>query len=465
MNEAQVEQFSERIGIFRDLWRCVHLTCLAARNSNAWVALAIRVQLAEHLRPHPTAIRPVPDFIAAEVDLPLTSLGLVLRTMVVDGYLPLELSAEISKIYLSRQRAGLRQGSASPSWFGPRILQPPFALRDLGISRTCIALSNWGDTVYEIVSDELLRRIDSTLRINVPVFNGLADLAQRLIPAAKVSYSSSAPIDIVAPVPVDLACTREGQVLVRAPRGISNGILMGKCFFGPTGTQSSTLNLREAPSQHEGDTAQWEAYVDWPPDSSRAKIFLFFREQEVYSTVVNRWPQSGNTRVGLNAYFDPEHVQLNAALLGQPGKDTFTFEMAVARLLNLLGIPIVWYGKGATHSRPDLAACLLEDEEHNTVILGECTRHNPVEKFSPLAERAREVAHFLGGEFGVLPVVFTRAETTESEARQAAEYGISLIGRAELESLLALLGNPPAPIQVVQFLRTQLPLFIPQMPL
>ena len=97
------------------------------------------------------------------------------------------------------------------------------------------------------------------------------------------------------------------------------------------------------------------------------------------------------------------------------------------------------------------------DEKNRVIFVGECTRERPAQKFSGLAERARELRASYAGEAEVLAVVFTRAATTATETQQASEYGISLVGRAELEALLRLLGTPVKSSEVVHFLRTVSP--------
>jgi len=55
--------------------------------------------------------------------------------------------------------------------------------------------------------------------------------------------------------------------------------------------------------------------------------------------------------------------------------------MAVIRLMNLLEIPLVWYGKGALPRRSD-AAGLVDEKENRVVVLAECTVEKPEAKLS-----------------------------------------------------------------------------------
>ena len=178
---------------------------------------------------------------------------------------------------------------------------------------------------------------------------------------------------------------------------------------------------------------------------------LFFREHEIDSIEVNRWPGAGNLRVAIDTYFDPNHRRLREVILDRGGKAPEDFEVAVIRLFNLLNVHLIWYGKGVTAGRPDVAG-YLEQGDRKVVIVGECTLEGPVRKLSGLVERAKELRDRYASEVEVLPVVFTRARTTESEIRQAVEHGIALVGHEELLQLFKVLETPGKPEMAVEFL-------------
>jgi hypothetical protein len=119
-------------------------------------------------------------------------------------------------------------------------------------------------------------------------------------------------------------------------------------------------------------------------------------------------------------------------------------ELGVARLFTLLGLPVVWYGEGATEAKPDLGGYV----ENGPVLLVECTLEKPSVKFSGLAERAKELQEKIGLEADIFAAVCTRAESVDSEKEQALEYGVVLISRSEIEELLKMLdagvGTPPS---------------------
>jgi hypothetical protein len=63
----------------------------------------------------------------------------------------------------------------------------------------------------------------------------------------------------------------------------------------------------------------------------------------------------------------------------------------------------------------------------------------PEAKFSALAGRAQALAQSLAGEAEVLPAVFTPVEPAESAFKAAADHGVALVGRNELNSLFGML--------------------------
>jgi hypothetical protein len=102
------------------------------------------------------------------------------------------------------------------------------------------------------------------------------------------------------------------------------------------------------------------------------------------------------------------------------------------RLLNILGIPAIWYGKIVGPDRAD-GASVIETDHSISLLLIECVRQKPDEKFSELAARARHLRTELKIAVEVVPVVFTPAQTVESEIAAAIQYGVGLIGSDEIE--------------------------------
>jgi hypothetical protein len=121
--------------------------------------------------------------------------------------------------------------------------------------------------------------------------------------------------------------------------------------------------------------------------------------------------------------------------------------LAVVRLLNILGIPAIWYGK-TVEDRAD-AVAIIQSDTSTVLLLIECTREKPSAKFSTLAERANHLRRSLQIKAEVLPIVFTAARVVESEIRAAVEYGVGLIGADEIEHLIKLIATPNTTVDTV----------------
>lgn len=456
MSRELLEKFAKKIAPYRHLWKSVRLACFAVRNGEPWLILAVRVSLSEVLPAKSTCLRPMEDFIAASIEMPIGSLGQVLYNMLIDGFVSIEIDSTLVKAHLSREHAGLPPGQVGRiSWSDVVTHERREDLPVYGTTRPAVTLTAWGERRYDVLSFDFLRQLNSKLRIGDPPYDGLSALLAEWIPGVELAHESQTPIQLVAPAPFDVEYSDPGLVLVRGPTDCGTNLQI-RIFYRPCG--SGRLQLPESPSRKSveaEEVALWEVPLRWPKESLGAKIVLFLGEHEVDSFEVTRWPHSFTLLGAMNVFFDPEHKRLREALSGR-SKVKENFEFGVVRLLNLLGIPAIWYGKGATEGRPDLAG-LVMGKTSRLVVLGECTRERPDAKLSGLSERARELRENLSDEVGVLPVVFTCAQTTESEIQKAVEHNVSLIGRDELNTLLRFLEVGKNPGEVLDFLQTVRP--------
>ena len=90
--------------------------------------------------------------------------------------------------------------------------------------------------------------------------------------------------------------------------------------------------------------------------------------------------------------------------------------------------------------------------EGGPVVLAECTLEKPLQKFSALADRAKQLAEHIGGQAEVLGVVFTRADTVDSEKEQARQHGL-VVGHNELLQLLKLRESGAGTRESIGYLR------------
>lgn len=234
--------------------------------------------------------------------------------------------------------------------------------------------------------------------------------------------------------------TEEGRLALRAPKAALEGQVKIIINFKP-GRPATTIQVTPdaAKLTADGQTVEWWWDIPWPKGAQSGKASLFYAEEEVSNIELPRWPAAGTLRAAIDCYFDSDHKRLQEALLGRnkksskEGEAQWAFEMAVVRLMNLLGIPLVWYRKGASPRRSD-AAGLVDKQEKRAVVLAECTVEKPEAKFSALKDRAHELARSVGSEAEVLPVVFTQVDPPGSVFETATDHGIALVGRTELRT-------------------------------
>jgi len=264
----------------------------------------------------------------------------------------------------------------------------------------------------------------------------MTGLFAHILPGVSYSTRDNTLLEIAAELPFELRNGQHDSVTVEGAARTPDDSLLLRCFYGPgTGLPPSVTTLQPANAEKiADDRLRWTVRPSWPEGSANARVGLFFEGEQVQMLGVSRWPSPGNLRHLVDTYFDPSQERLKAALFKRGVMNQQEFELGVTRLLNLLGLPAAWYGKGATEAKPDLGGYV----EGGPVLLAECTLEKPSEKFSGLAERAKQLREQLGEDTNVLAVVFTRADTVDSEKQQAREHGLIVVGQSELRDVLKL---------------------------
>jgi len=193
-------------------------------------------------------------------------------------------------------------------------------------------------------------------------------------------------------LPFDFADTHTGGVRLVVPETAEPGSVSVKAFFYPE-PQVSAEWIVGVKGQDQKGALQVDWEPEWPETATHANIRLFWGRHDIDALSVNRWPASASIRGAVDEYFDPEHRRLRGALKYGDKKSSDPFELAVVRLLNILGIPAIWYGK-TVEDRAD-AVAVVQSDESTVLVLIECTREKPALKFSTLAERARHLKQSL----------------------------------------------------------------------
>jgi hypothetical protein len=193
--------------------------------------------------------------------------------------------------------------------------------------------------------------------------------------------------------------------------------------------------------------------VEWPVRAARAEIALFYSEKEVAATSINRRPKAPTIRLAADEYFDPDRERLRKALLDREDTDSRDFEHGVVRLMNLLGVPLIWYGGKVKASRSDSAATVAAPNDLKAlVLLVECTVSKPKDKFSQILERAERLHQLLDGEAEILPAVFAKCLAV-AEEDDARTHGIALVHSVHLQTLYSMLQEPSPAEAAVRYLK------------
>jgi hypothetical protein len=468
--EPYFEKFVKLIKPFLALWNSARVTCIAVGAPYERRSLATRIVLREEELAKGQSYRkvmwlePTPQFLVAVVDFPKAAAWQILCSATDKHKVDLENGSTVDRVLLRWSLPGNSSADTHPprlsglSWQDPFRYEKPWSRNQLGENRTCLALTGTGDFIRDIMSDEFGRRVGSKLRLDPPYFDGIEGLYETLLPGLRHGASDPRVVQVVFPLPLDMEQTEDGSIALRTLKGALEERMQIILNFGPVGPATAIQVTQDgAKLTADGRTSGWRWEIPWPHRAESGKASLYYADEEVSCVNLRRWPGAGTLRAAVDCYFDPDHKLLQGALFGKNekeskvGKAQDAFEMAVIRLMNLLGIPLVWYGQGASPRRSD-AAGLVHKEERHVVVLAECTLEKPEAKFSALKGRTEELAESLKGEAEVLPAVFSQADPPGSVFDAAHDHGIALVGRNELSSLFEMLSATTRKEDALSFL-------------
>jgi len=460
--DENFDKFVEMIRPFQTLWRSARITCIAVRNSVGWASVVTRIVLRDVDLPKSQRFRaaewldPTPCFLAAVLDVAKSEATQIIYRAVANYVVHLENNSTIVDAPLRWPLANAQPPRDSEfRWNPPMRYQRTHALRFFGEGRSSVALLGSGGNVQEVLPYDLQRDVSSKLRLH-SYYDGIEGLCERLVPGWQPGQHNRA-AEVVFPLPFDIKQNESGMLVVRLPKSAAENQVRVRIFSKPG---NSVTELSVAPQLRQpspdGTGVEWRWDIGWPKGAESGTASLFYSGEEIDSAELLRWPAAATLRAAVDSHFDADHKRLRGVLLGDNVKHrsskALDFETAVVRLMNLLGIPLVWYGKGVSPGLNDAAGLVVKGEER-VVVLAECTVEKPEIKFSSLKDRAEELGRFLQNEAEVLPVVFTQSDPPESVFEAAADHGISLVGRSELKSLFDMLsGRHSAPKNALAFL-------------
>ncbi len=443
MSENALREFFAGIAPYLKLWKWLRTSGAAINIGGGWYNLAIRLEFIED-GPFKTEIHsPEPRFLYYAVHFPIGEAEDIIRQIVLSGHFELRTAADEAEVFsviqMKREQENAVGAQPMPiQWSAPMRRDAGTPGDKSGQTRTSITLSGCGQYITDVLSYEVVRKIEARLRCATPCYDGLTGLFAHILPGVRYTGRDNTFLEIVAELPFELRKVERDSAIVEAAARTPEGSLSLRCFYGPgTGLAPSVIALKTADAEKlTDDRLRWTYRPVLPEGSENARLILFFEGDQVALLETKRWPRVGDLRQIVDGYFDPSHQWLKDTISNRRGEmNPQEFEWGVVRLLNLFGVPAIWYGKGASPARPDVGAYV----EGGPVLLAECTLEKPLEKFSGLAERTKQLEAQIGSEMEVLPVVFTRAEIVDSERQQGHDHGLAVVGQRELQELMKML--------------------------
>lgn len=440
MKEQFFQEFLKQIAPYRELWRSVRFVCYAGKPDGTWVLLGAHMQLSPKELSVETSSKEADfnTFCAFVDEFPSQSFDTILGDIVQAENVHLNLGG--GQLFRDvRLSARTQNDQNSLQWHNPnKFERGKFDFYDahpVGFS--------WGVQEQRQLgvipgAAECWAKANEDLRRETH-FDGVEALVRKLTPNLRVNTALCPLFQIVAPLPFDLVDCKNGGIKATIPATAQGRLVSLKAFFYPEPQQPSARTITPIEYSNGDSDVHVEWNPDWPESATHANVRLFWGAHSIDALAVNRWKESVSILGVVDEYFDSKRSRLTTALEYADKRKGDAFEHAVVRLLNVLGIQTIWYGK--MEDRADALGIVQSDKI--TLLLIECTREKPMVKFSTLAERANHLRKFLLPiKAEVLPVVVTAAHIVISEAQSAVEYGVGLIGADEIEHLQGMMSTP-----------------------
>jgi hypothetical protein len=440
MSQERLEKFRCWLEEYENLWKSIQVTCASCQVQDGWISLATRIVLSE-LPPakRRLVVKPVPEFLACSVSIPIGDLWHLLDSVVSKATVP-DLSPGKGKY------REIRLPGENHSWAEPRRISRQYEY--YGLKRYCLVFEWDGNDNRHLLKSDFIERVDGRLGLKEPAFDGFTDLYKRLFP--NLHFDRATPkfnVQILAPLPFELSA-QLGAVTVSAPAKAFKRRVGLRFFFEPEGKSYFSKFKRDAKlGRIQPGISEWQVHVRWPQGSERGKAILYFDEEKIDEVAVARWKDALNARLAVNTFFDAGHERLKAALRLTDPNAARLFERAVIKMLTILGVNVIWYGEDDPN-RPDGAGVYEVVNEKSTIYLIECTIQKARAKFSLIRERAKQLKQIVP-EAEILPIVFVATDGA-GDLQEASNLGITLVDSSGIESLIQFLEKGAGPEAVNQ---------------
>ena len=435
-----LDEFHARAVQYQTHWKSIEFACLATRVESEWVQFAGRAMLTiEPCDPTPKLlpVAELPGLLAYSGRVRVSTLGNLISA--------LRASTVIEGLGLGTVRLA-PTGSSPYSWAPLQVWRNSWPQTHRGSWPSALLVRGSGSGFHDRVWQSMPRDIDTLLRRHKPPHNGLASLSAAL--GLDVDLFQNHPyFELYAELPAQFLASE-------VDRSKRNLILKLQCVGQPELViewlpQRRTERVRVQPGA-PGALRETEITVPVPPGATEAEARLLTTDEDADKLTVGVGSQ--NVLLRICEFFDPEQAKLADLLFNETNlRNANAFELGIARLLALAGYTVLWFGKAAKDSLPDLAAYARTPRAAEYVIYAECTVKNPGEKFSELARRATALKKHLAPHPGnFLAVVLVRNDVTDQEREAVLRCGLALCGGEELRELQQAINSDATPGQVFE---------------
>jgi pyrimidine deaminase RibD-like protein len=295
MSTERFGEFRRELLPFAGLWQSAEFAVIAVGDkSGDLVSLATSVVLKPDRVESVRVVRDVrppglsTPFLAASVEYPLAKAlneWEPLRTLVEVGRFTLEIGSNLPSVRLFGAPIGPAADQSGSSWTKALHQTRTESKTRFGIDRRCIALLNTCDAsnaLCRLVTDDLLKEIDSKLRARPYLIDGLGGLMSELMPGMRLSMDACPPTRVVAPLPFDLEFQPERRLIVNAPEAAFARGMEVSVFFRPTGEPYSfQLGVANSVQIGRSDMREWRQDVGWRRGAQSARAVLLYQTQQI----------------------------------------------------------------------------------------------------------------------------------------------------------------------------------------
>ena len=428
MNELTAK-FMERIAPLGDIWTHFTVSTVAVQCQEKWAALSTLLELGAGDSDKTSFAFRRPGLLAMRTSHPVESFAEHIAAAIEQRMLVMNDGDNIELVIPS-------PGDPNPSlhFWNPNVRQPDFPMAR--VAAFSVEVNAHATKSHLVGPPEMIQELSSAVRATSD-FSGLAHLFQHLGLEANALAGNDTSVVVRAVIPLEVRQESNNALEIVLPSHVMARSRLKGFFDG----QACEIALEEG--------RLMKKQIPWPDGVDAGKFHVFLNNFELATCDVTRWTGTTNWRAEVDKYFSEDGPTLEQALVLR--KDSEGFETGIARLLGLLGIPVVWYGAKVFRNKSDLAA-MFDSDGKRIVVLGECTVQKPSAKFTVLLTRSKDLEAVLDGQATVIPAVFTNAEISSADRTQAQQDGISLVGRNELEALQSMIRECIPASEVVSYI-------------